>query len=186
MDLAELRYSVIAGLVFVASCVVILAVPLMYSITGVYAIRLFGLVSTLALFGYSLIIHFEGYVYVGKKSDSKALVISARLIMGGLALFFLAVIASVLVSTVGDLSEVQYKEVQYANGFVGLSLALLIIPGLIFAFSVLRRFKRLGPLSIAAAILLPTAIVSMWHPWPAALVAAASTVFLWLMLKSEQ
>lgn len=178
----QFQNAFIAGLCFIATCIFILTIPAIQSVTSSFTIRLLVLVVPLALYIVTLVVHMHGYIHLGRKYNSVLLTRSTQLIMGGLVLFGTTVIASVFVGVAFtqyglDLANAKYA-VQISDASVGLSLTLLFIPWLLFAYAILRMYNQLGITTIAVACLVPAALF-IWQPWPVALVAAVSTYLIY-------
>ena len=172
MEQVRVQYAIIAGIAFLAACAWMYALPGAYSLVPVFGIRMLMYVCAIVTYIASFIVHLEGYVYLGQRMESNALLISARSIMGCLVFFMLALLASIF-------SDIEHEEaVDFLNGIVGISVALLAVPSLVFAISLGKMYKRFGPLALICALLTPIMILTMWRPWAAALVVALSVYFL--------
>jgi len=172
------RNAMVAGGCFIAVCIFMLTIPSINKAAEIFTIRLVALVVPLALFAAALIAHFQGYVHLGRQYGSVLLTRSSQLIMTGLAFFELAVIISIFAA----IAHAEL-EVQLANAAIGLFVAFLLIPAVLFAVAIVRMYKEFGISTIAAACIVPVAILSMWQPWPAALVVGAS-VYLFYRISS--
>ncbi len=172
----RIQSSVIAGACFIAVCLFILTIPSINTLTENLnlVVRLAVLVAPLSLFALTLVFHMRGYAELGRMNDSTLLTRSAQSIMAGFVFFELTVLASIFADVF--LTEL---EVELSNTAVGLSITVLVIPAVLFAWAILRMYGRYGVATIAAASLTPAAVAFMWRPWPVAFVAAASVYLLY-------
>ena len=185
----QFQNAFIAGLCFIATCIFILTIPAI-NVVAPPVLGALVLIASLALYVTTLVAHMYGYVYIGKKYNSVLLTRSTQLIMGGLVLFGTAVIVSVFVGVAFtqyglDLTNAKYA-VQISDASIGLSLTLLFIPWLLFAYAILRMYQQLGITTIAVACLVPAAIAFIWHPWPVALIAAVSTYLIYRLTSNPR
>jgi len=160
------------GICFIATCVFILVIPTINAATSSFAIRFPVLVIPLALFAATLTAHMQGYVQLGRKLGSMLLIRSTQALMFALPVFMLSVIWSIC-------ANIWFSDTaKFADAIIGLLVSLSLIPAILFAIAIMKTYKRFGILTIAIAAIMPTAVATMWRPWPIALLVALSAYFL--------
>ncbi|OGG53603.1 hypothetical protein A2851_01800 [Candidatus Kaiserbacteria bacterium RIFCSPHIGHO2_01_FULL_53_29] len=136
-----------------------------------FVIKFVSLEIALFLLFLTAIMHVRGYVYAGSKYNLNLLKISAFAQAIILGFFGLSVMASVFVGAF-DLGPTKIYDT-----LIGLFVLLLLIAEILFAFSMIQLYRKIGILALLTAPF-PLWVIFIWYGWPALLFFIPSTLLL--------
>ncbi len=171
-----IKNALIAGICFIGVSGFMLAIPAFNASDPGPSLSLFVITIALALYGGTLIWHLDGYAVIGELYSSRVLSISSRALMWLFGMFIASVVATVFAAFIFGGSSLERS---FGDASVGLSMTLMAIPALAFAYSLISRYREFGSLTVAAACVVPIAVFFMWRPWLPILFVALSSYFLY-------